>query len=348
MGEPVAAGTFVRVLKHRGAAAITIDGPDEAGAAAVERLLARKLADAPADEVEQPLADVVARPGFRWRELDALVAERLPAFDERFAALRRACGGWDGAEEEDRVEWLRWWTSAAWKALPIRVPGALPLFLAGGETAERRRAAESRLGAETVRAAVRWRERHGTAVVRTAAGSRTRAHAERLLAAGLARAGDSIPLPDLLAALETKTLAAFAASIGVERGRTKAVTIVHLCRSGADAAALAEHAPLDELVRLERLPAPLDELTLDAVDAPARVAEVTAGLLAATYAAGVRNVRRVERDARGAGAVVFLRCCGDDETCAECRRHHGRRFQADRRPRMPLHPGCRCVLRVVP
>lgn len=292
-------------------------------------------------EVSNAITPLIAQKNPRCLEVDEYVSKFRPVYLAKIGELKQSSAEWATSTEKDQQDLLTGFRTQALSALDIRPYADLEvLFELEPQDATIDDALIERYGFDVMQ--LYFRCTGDIEKVRTIpAEHRDRKGFELLVKSGLAIRGTEISTGDLLLALKLQDLNKLLAEIGSKPVSRKAKAVEILAEQADIHERLGKSVAFRELFQLRPLPAEFATLDLRRIGEAWKYAAELADLIAHTYMmAGYASQR--DGDDESASAIGGKwKVLPAPDACPYCHRAGAEAYS--RKPRTPLHIGCRCT-----
>lgn len=284
------------------------------------------------------LEELALTSGLGCKEVDEYVAKFRPLYLRRIEELKSASQEWSHAALPDREDLLHEFRQEAIESLDVQPECDLVSLFSDDKCAEAIQSLARRYGAENLRLYVRNVGNQGK-VRRVQADHHERQIYEELADIGLARRGGHIEIGELLSSLTLKELNTITTSLGAKHFTRKAPCVEYLSSSPRILEAVEGHVALRELFQLIPPAGDLAQIDLDEANAYLDRTRQTVHLIRRTYYSA-RSALWEKADEFTKGWEINAA----SDCCPICQRIASKKYAKNRRPRVPIHIGCRCSL----
>jgi hypothetical protein len=321
---------------------LTIYGVDKDTAAEIKSLLDEGYSRG-SYTAEALLAPIIARSNLRCKEVEQYVKKFRPLYEKKIEELKRASPEWATASDKDKEDLLMSFRSEAIESLDVQPDcDIVTLFECEPADATIDDALIDRYGWHSLQ--LYFRNAGDLEKVQVIpANHPEREGFEELVQKGLAIRGPDIPVPKVLESLKLKQMNQLVSELGEKSFSRKSKAVEFLLNVPDIRERLSKVIAFRELFQLKPLPEEFSRLNLAKVSAAWRYAREVAHLIAQTYASSAYETRSLQCD-RKDPFVVGWEIKALDDACPYCQRLASRMFPKGRRPRAPLHIGCRCFV----
>jgi hypothetical protein len=343
MGAPVPgskAGSWI--INPRGSFQLTIYPATEKSAGEIKGLLDHSFNWGGGVAQARLIEPVLVRDGLRCKEVDDYVAVYKRKYLEALESLKGSSSEWARASEPDREDLSEEFAKDALKALDVN-PGAmcdLHILFSDDRDTPSTRALISRFGFETVQFYARHAG-HLEKVHVLPASHPSRASFEKLVELGLADRGERVGVANILSTLTLKELQELVGGSGAMSFKRKAAAIEYALKLDDLVDRLSKKVALREFFQLRALPHEFARVGMGSVLGTIRYTHEVCILVSHTYVMSGYDLR----DRKSGATPEFVtgwKILASEESCPMCLRAAAKVYPREKRPRAPLHIGCRC------
>lgn len=337
---PLTAKGTAWVLNPRSTFPVTVSGISEARAGELKAILDDPTVRYGASR--DRLLEFLARWNVKWLELEGELEPIRARYLRVIDQLKASSPEWAAVGDLDRQDLLDGFRRQASDEADLGAmmrPHVSELAEGGGGDVTIDDALIDRFGFEAIQVYVARADKLAK-VHRIEATNYARAAFEALVANGLARRGQDIPIADVLAGLTLKELNALAPEAAKPFGRkAKAVEYLETLPDVWDR--LKNSVAFREQFQLCPLPPEFSRIDLAAVASGWRRVRAEADLMAHTYLFGNSAFSQV---ASGREYAKGWEIIATDNSCSACKLAAEKKYTKSRPPQVPMHVGCRCAI----
>lgn len=343
MGAPVPgskAGSWI--INPGGTFQLTIYPATENSAREIKDLLDQNFNWGGGVAQAQLIEPLILREGLRCKEVDDYVAVYKRKYLETLESLKGSSSEWARASEPDREDLIEGFAKKALRALDVN-PGAIcdiRTLFSDDRDAPSTRTLISRFGFESVQFYARH-VGHLDKVQVVPASHPSRAGFEKLVELGLAVRGERVGVANILSTLTLKELQEFVSVGGLSSFKRKAAAIEYALKLDDLMDRLSKKVALREFFQLRPLPQDLARVSIESVLGTIRYTHQVCLLVSHTYVMSGHDLRERNNGATSE-FVTGWNVLASEESCPTCLRAAAKVYPRGKRPRAPLHIGCRC------